>query len=141
MNMRATIGAWLRLRRAASLAVLGLALTALAVLPADAVIRLVQSQETAKPIDVDVALVLAVDISLSMDPDEQRLQREGYIAALRDEEILKAIRAGQNGRIAVTYVEWAGPDIQLHLIPWRVISDAQSAEACVAELAGKDYCC
>lgn len=90
-------------------------------------------------IAVDVELVLAVDISLSMDPEEQRLQREGYVAALRDPEILKAIRAGQHGRIAVTYMEWAGPDIQIHLVPWRIIDSRESAEAFVAELSSKDY--
>jgi len=137
--MRALLSASCRCWCAIVLALTGLALVALLDLPAYALMRLAQSPTIASPVDVDIALVLAVDISLSMDPDEQRLQREGYIAALRDEEVLKAIRAGQNGRIAITYVEWAGPDIQLHLIPWRVISDAQSAEAFVAELAGKDY--
>ncbi len=91
------------------------------------------------PIAVDVELVLAVDISLSMDPEEQRLQRDGYIAALRDPEIIKAIRAGQYGRIAVTYMEWAGADVQIHLVPWRVIDGRESAEAFIAELAGKEY--
>jgi hypothetical protein len=74
-----------------------------------------------------------------MDPEEQKLQREGYIEALRDPEIIKAIRAGQHGRIAVTYMEWAGPDIQIHLIPWRVIDGRDSAEAFVRELASKEY--
>ncbi len=105
--------------------------------PAGAVIRL--AQKGGGPLPVDVELVLAVDISLSMDPDEQRLQREGYISALRDPEILKAIRAGQHGRIAITYVEWAGPDIQIHLVPWRVIDGRDSAAAFIAELADKPY--
>lgn len=90
-------------------------------------------------IDVDIELVLAVDISLSMDPDEQRLQRDGYIAALRDPNVLRAIRTGPHGKIAVTYVEWAGPDIQLHLIPWRMIDGPASAEAFIKELADKPY--
>ena len=100
--------------------------------------RLAQAPKAAD-MAVDVELVLAVDISLSMDPDEQRLQREGYIAALRDPEILKAIRSGQHGRIALTYMEWAGPDIQIQLVPWRLIDGRDSAEAFVRELAGKEY--
>ena len=61
---------------------------------------------------VDLELVLAVDVSLSMDIEEQRLQRDGYVAALRDPEVQKAIASGPNGRIAVTYMEWAGPPSQ-----------------------------
>ena len=58
---------------------------------------------------VDLELVIAVDVSLSMDLDEQRLQRDGYVMAFRDPEVHKAIASGPNGRIAVTYMEWAGP--------------------------------
>ena len=54
---------------------------------------------------VDLELVIAVDVSLSMDLDEQRLQRDGYIMAFRDPEVHKAITSGPNGRIAVTYME------------------------------------
>lgn len=116
-----------------------LVLAVVVVGPASAVkLRLAQGSGGG-PLAVDVELVLAVDISLSMDPDEQRLQRDGYIAALRDPEIIKTIRAGQHGRIALTYMEWAGPDIQIHLVPWRVIDGRESAEAFVAELAGKEY--
>lgn len=122
----------------AGLMALLLAAICLAAIPA-AALKQRLAQNGAGPIAVDVELVLAVDISLSMDPEEQKLQREGYIAALRDPEILKAIRAGQHGRIAVTYVEWAGPDIQIHLVPWRVIDGARTAEAFIAELEGKPY--
>ena len=138
--MRVTWQGWARLARAAAAGLLGLAVSDLAIRPAVAVVQLAQQAAGgARPVDVDVELVLAVDISLSMDPEEQRLQREGYIEAFRDPEVIKAIRGGQFGRIAVTYVEWAGPDIQLHLIPWRVISSASSAEAFVSELAAKEY--
>ena len=119
---------------------LALLLTVSAVIliaPAMAIVRL--AQVPGKTIDVDVELVLAVDISLSMDPDEQRLQREGYIEALKDPEIHKAIRAGQHRRIAVTYVEWAGPDNQIHLVPWRLIDGPASAKAFVEELQSKEY--
>ena len=67
--------------------------------------------------DVDLELVLAVDISFSMDYEEQRLQRDGYVSAFRDPQILKAIQSGANGRIAVTYVEWAGPETQNVVVP------------------------
>lgn len=78
---------------------------------------------------VDLELVLAVDVSLSMDLDEQRLQRDGYVAAFRDPEIQKAIVSGPTGRIAVTYMEWAGPPSQQVVIPWTVIDGPQAAIA------------
>ena len=78
---------------------------------------------------VDLELVLAVDVSLSMDLDEQRLQRNGYVAAFRDAEIHKAITGGAHGRIAVTYVEWAGPASQHVVIPWTIIDGAKAAAA------------
>lgn len=76
---------------------------------------------------VDLELVLAVDVSLSMDLDEQRLQRDGYVAAFRDREVQKAITSGPHGRIAVTYMEWAGPPTQQVVIPWATIDSAQAA--------------
>ena len=90
-------------------------------------------------IDVDLKLVLAVDISMSMDPDEQQLQRDGYIAALRDPAILKSIQSGPHGRIAVTYIEWAGPGVHNHLIPWRLIDGPATATAFIEELSAKPY--
>ncbi|MDR3493802.1 MAG: DUF1194 domain-containing protein [Ancalomicrobiaceae bacterium] len=88
---------------------------------------------------VDVALVLAVDISYSMDAVEQRLQRDGYIEALNSPEVLTAIAAGPNHRIAITYVEWAGSNDQTVLVPWHVIDGPQSARAVTDELASKPY--
>lgn len=76
---------------------------------------------------VDLELVIAVDVSLSMDIEEQRLQREGYVAAFRDPEIHKAIASGPNGRIAVAYLEWAGPPSQNIVLPWTVIDGARAA--------------
>jgi hypothetical protein len=84
---------------------------------------------------VDVQLVLAVDISYSMDPDELALQREGYIAALTSPEFLQAIRQGINGRVAVLYFEWAGVEIQHLVVPWRLIDGPESADAFAAEIA------
>ena len=83
--------------------------------------------------EVDLELILAVDVSWSMDPDEQRLQRDGYVEAFRDRQLAKAITAGPQGRIAVTYFEWAGPDIQFLIVPWIVIDSASAA----AELADR----
>ena len=90
-------------------------------------------------VDVDLKLVIAVDISMSMDPDEQRLQREGYVGAFRDPFVQKAISGGQRGRIAVTYVEWAGPQFQVVLMPWRLIDSAATAEVFAAELLDQPY--
>jgi hypothetical protein len=123
----------------ALIACLAVMLIVAAVLPASALRQRLAQSGAGAPVAVDVELVLAVDISLSMDPDEQRLQREGYITALRDPEILKAIRSGRHGRIAVTYFEWAGPDIQQLLVPWRVIADRASVEAFIGELSAKNY--
>ena len=78
---------------------------------------------------VDLELVLAVDVSLSMDMDEQRLQRDGYVQALRDPEVQKAIASGPNGRIAITYMEWAGPPSQTVVIPWTIIDSPAAAQA------------
>jgi hypothetical protein len=78
---------------------------------------------------VDLELVLAVDVSLSMDMEEQRLQRDGYVAAFRDEQVWNAIRAGANGRIAVAYVEWAGQLTQHTVLPWTLIDGPQAAQA------------
>lgn len=91
------------------------------------------------PVDVDLELVLAVDISMSMDPEEQKLQREGYITALRDPDVMRAIARGRHKRIAITYVEWAGPQSQTVLIPWQVIDGPATAEAFVTELGQKPY--
>ena len=75
------------------------------------------------PVDVDLALVIAVDVTTSMDPDEQDLQRQGYVEAFRSPMVYGAIREGMTGRIAVTYMEWAGahPRFQNVVVPWTVL--------------------
>ncbi len=95
--------------------------------------RLADLRPSAIPVDVE--LVLAVDISYSMDPDEQALQRQGYIQALTSREFLNAIREGGHGKIAVTYFEWAGPATQKIVMPWRVIDGPEAADAVAAEIA------
>lgn len=88
-------------------------------------------------IDVDVELVLAVDVSYSMDPEEQKLQREGYIEALNSPEILKAIAKGVNGKIAVAYVEWAGTNSREIVADWHIIDSAESAAVFTRKLVDK----
>ncbi|MGH6816564.1 MAG: DUF1194 domain-containing protein [Hyphomicrobiaceae bacterium] len=85
-------------------------------------------------VQVDLELVLAVDVSLSMDLDEQRLQRDGYVAAFRDGGIHKAIQAGTLGRIAVIYVEWAGPGSHHVVLPWMPIDGPTAAEKFAEQL-------
>lgn len=76
--------------------------------------------------EVDLALVLAVDISYSMDREEQELQREGFAEAFRSPEVQQAIRGGPIGRIAVTYVEWAGAEDQRVVIPWTLLDGGEA---------------
>jgi hypothetical protein len=90
-------------------------------------------------VPVDVELVLAVDVSYSMDPEEQALQREGYVQALTSREFLSALREGANGKIAVTYFEWAGANDQKIVVPWRVIDGPESADAFAADIAKAPY--
>jgi hypothetical protein len=84
---------------------------------------------------VDLELILAVDVSRSMDPDEQQLQRDGYIAALTHPDVIAAVQSGARHRIALTYVEWAGPEIQRTVVDWREIDGAEAADAFAAALA------
>jgi hypothetical protein len=93
------------------------------------------STRAGAPIPVDVQLVLAVDISYSMDFDELALQREGYITALTSKEFIDALRNGAHGKIALIYIEWAGTHEQTIVVPWTLISDRASAEAFVAKLS------
>jgi hypothetical protein len=103
-----------------------LSAVALAVLLAAGLAR---AQETAPGIEVDVELVLAVDASLSMDIEEQLIQRRGYAAAFRDEGLIAAMTGGYHGKIAVTYFEWASEYQQRQTVPWTVIETAGDAHA------------
>jgi len=85
--------------------------------------------------EVDLALVLAVDISGSMDPDEQKLQRDGFVEAFRAPEVHDAIRQGVLGRITVLYAEWAGSNVQSVAVPWTVIEKPEHALAFADRLA------
>jgi len=89
----------------------------------------------AQDLEVDLELVLAVDVSGSMDTQERLLQRDGYVQAFLHPDVIAAIGSGLNGRIAVSYVEWAGPRSQTLVMPWRVVDGQKTAEAVSAELA------
>lgn len=82
--------------------------------------------------EVDLALALAIDISGSIDPEEAKLQREGYVKAFRDPVIVKAILGGPNGRIAVAYYEWSDAWVQRLLIDWALL-DSEAAIAAFTE--------
>lgn len=75
---------------------------------------------------VDLALALAIDISGSIDPEEARLQRQGYVQAFRDPTIVRAILGGSNGRIGVAYFEWSDSWMQKLLFDWTLLDSEQS---------------
>src|SRR5579871_1938066 len=83
---------------------------------------------------VDVELVLAVDVSYSMDMDELAIQREGYAQAIVSKEFLQALKSGPNGKISVTYFEWAASSDQKIIIPWRLIDGPETADAVANEI-------
>jgi hypothetical protein len=84
---------------------------------------------------VDVELVLAVDVSQSMDHGEHELQRHGYVAALLHSDVLSAIRGGIYGRVAIAYVEWGAT--QTVMTPWTLIEDAAGARHLAEALAAE----
>ncbi|WP_244480819.1 DUF1194 domain-containing protein [Mesorhizobium sp. Root157] len=88
---------------------------------------------SAEPVDIE--LVLAVDVSLSMSPVELEIQRHGYAAALIHDSVLQAIADGVHGKIAVTYVEWAGVTSQQVVVPWTAIATRADAERVIAQLS------
>ena len=83
---------------------------------------------------VDVELVIAVDVSYSMDLDELAVQREGYAQAIVSKEFLQAMKSGPNSKIAVTYFEWSASSDQKIIIPWRVIDGPETADAVANEI-------
>jgi hypothetical protein len=93
------------------------------------------SAEAEAQTEVDLALVLAVDISFSMDTEEQTLQREGFAQAFRSQLVHEAIRGGMLGRIAVTYMEWAGSADQKVIVPWTVLDNSESLMAFADRIA------
>jgi hypothetical protein len=86
---------------------------------------------------VDLALVIAVDVSTSISDQEQRVQREGYISALLSPEVMRAIRSGRRGKIALAYMEWARPEYQRVLVPWTVIETPADASGAAKLIRGQ----
>jgi hypothetical protein len=83
---------------------------------------------------VDVELVLAVDVSFSMDLDELAIQREGYAEAIASKEFMSALKSGPHGKVAVAYFEWSSSVDQRVIIPWRLIDGPETADSVAAEI-------
>jgi hypothetical protein len=77
--------------------------------------------------DVDLLLVLASDVSRSVDTRKFQLQREGYAAALSNRRVVEAIQSGPHGKIAICFVEWSGATSVKLVIDWTIVGDAASA--------------
>jgi hypothetical protein len=86
-------------------------------------------QAAAAAEEVDVELLLAVDMSGSMDMEEARVQRSGYVEALAHPDFINAVKGGRLGRIAIGYFEWAGRVNEEPVIPWQVIDDARRCQS------------
>jgi hypothetical protein len=88
----------------------------------------------ARAASVDLLLVLAVDVSGSIDGEEYQIQHEGYAAAFGSAAIVEAIQSGEAQAIAVTYVEWSGAGHQRQLVPWTVVKDKETADSFAAKV-------
>lgn len=77
---------------------------------------------------VDLQLVLAVDVSGSVNPQRFELQKMGYVAAFQNRRVLDAVLGGRNQSIAVTMVQWSGPFLQSQVVPWTVLKDESSVK-------------
>ena len=97
-------------------------------------VRVATSPRPGPAFDVDLELILAVDVSGSMSDTELFRQRTGYVAAFRHPEVFAAIASGALGRIAVAYLEWAGPDDQWLVVPWTILASAEDATSFAASL-------
>ncbi len=87
-----------------------------------------QAQTDPRP-TTDIALVLAVDASGSVNLKRFQLQRHGYAEAFRDPQVLNSIRGLSTGSVAVTMVQWTGPAMQVQVVQWTLIKDAATANA------------
>src|SRR5271166_6221022 len=88
------------------------------------------------PTEVDAAVVLAADVSRSIDDGEFALERRGYAEAIQSQKLLNAISTGPHGAIALAYVEWAGESEQMIVVDWAVIRNAADAHAFATSLSG-----
>jgi hypothetical protein len=84
---------------------------------------------------VDLELILAIDVSGSIDEEEAALQRQGYLRALVHPQVIQAISGGEKRKVGITYIEWAGYHYQRVVADWAVISDRTSAESFIAKVA------
>jgi len=110
-------GAWMKFVRTVTILLLVIC-GGLAVVPATA-----SAAE-----QVDLLLILAADVSRSIDSAKFQLQREGYAAAISDPRVLDAIRSGRVGRVGLTFLEWSGVGAQRVVIDWATVGDADSAK-------------
>ncbi len=94
--------------------------------------RLAQAKDDKASVDVE--LILAVDVSYSMDMDELAIQREGYAQAIVSREFLQALKSLPNGKIAITYFECAASSDQKIIIPWRLIDGTETEDAVANEI-------
>ena len=98
-------------------------------MPVVVAILLLLLASPARAENVDLQLVLAVDVSRSVDAQEYQMQKRGYVSAFSSRAVIEAIEGGLLGRIAVTYVEWSGNGHQRQLVPWTIVHDATSSLA------------
>lgn len=103
-----------------------LAIAAFAGLAAPVTLQSATAQQ-GQNIRVDLELLLAVDISQSMDIDEHTIQRNGYVEAFRHKDVINALMSGPEGKIAVMYMEWAGDFDPIPTIPWTIIDSPKAA--------------
>lgn len=85
------------------------------------------TQVAAPPIQVDVEILLAVDVSGSMDIEEAQIQRSGYVDAISHPDFINAVKGGMLGRIAIGYYEWAGAVNVQSVVDWQLIENADDA--------------
>lgn len=106
--------------------------------PLIALALLAAAQRPASQSEVDLELVLAVDVSMSMNADELAFQRQGYLEALSNPDIVEAMLTTGSGRVAITYMEWAGEEHAQFVVPWMLIDSRESARAFVKKLTAED---
>ena len=94
-----------------------------------------QAGAASAPVAVDAAIVLASDVSRSIDDDEFALERRGYADAVQSQQLLDAISTGPHGAIALAYVEWAGDGEERVVVDWAVIRNPTDARAFATEMS------
>src|SRR6187401_2073927 len=99
-----------------------------------ALVSILASLVPAQAQPVDLQLVLAVDTSGSVDHHRFELQKQGYVAAFRNPQVLSAITSGPSRAIAVTMTQWTGPALQAHVVPWTLLKDNASVSGFAAAI-------